>query len=102
MPAATDVATAPVVVLGIVGGYVVARETRVRALGGVVLGAAGAYAARTWLARTDVPTTAGLLALYVGALGASHPLARRVGAWPSVLGVAAVSAGVTWAVADRR
>ncbi len=102
MRAATDVSTAPLAALGLLGGYVLAQQTGVRALGGVVLGGVGAYAARTWLAKAGAPATAGLLALYVGGMGLSHPLAKKVGAWPSVLGVAAVSAGASWAVADRR
>lgn len=94
--------TAPIAALGLVGGYVAARETGIRPLGGVVLGAAGLYAGRTWLAKAGAPTAAGLAALYLGGFGASHPLAKKIGAWPSVLTVAAVSAVASWAVADRR
>ena len=94
--------TAPIAALGLVGGYVAARETGIRPLGGVVLGAAGLYAGRSWLAKAGVPATAGLAALYLGGFGASHPLAKRIGAWPSVLAVAAVSAAASWVVADRR
>jgi hypothetical protein len=43
-----------------------------------------------------------LLATYLAAFGASHPLAKRIGAWPSVLAVAAVSAGASNLLADRR
>lgn len=99
---AADVTTAPIAALGLVGGYVAARETGIRPLGGVVLGAAGLYAGRTWLAKVGTPATAGLAALYLGGFGASHPLAKKIGAWPSVLAVAAVSAAASWAVADRR
>ena len=35
-------------------------------------------------------------------MGVSHPLAKKVGTWPSVLGVTAVSAGAAWLLADRR
>ncbi|GAA5028678.1 hypothetical protein GCM10023258_24460 [Terrabacter aeriphilus] len=99
---ATDVTTAPIAALGLVGGYVAARESGVRPLGGVVLGVAGVYAGRTWLAKAGGPATAGLAAVYLGGFGASHPLAKRIGAWPSVLAVAAVSAAASWAVVDRR
>jgi zinc transporter ZupT len=34
--------------------------------------------------------------------GVSHPLARRIGAWPSVFAVAAVSGGASNLLADRR
>jgi len=98
---ATDVHTAPLAALGLVGGYVTARESGVRALGGVVLGAAGAYAGRTWLAKKGPATAGALAALYLGGFGASHPLAKKIGAWPSVLTVAALSAGASYWFADR-
>jgi hypothetical protein len=99
---ATDVTTAPIAALGLVGGYVVARESGVRPLGGVVLGAAGLYAGRTWLAKAGGAGAVALSAVYLGGFAASHPLAKKVGAWPSVLAVAALSAAASWVVADRR
>ena len=99
---ATQVRTAPLVALGLLGGYAVARETGLRPLGGVVLAAAGAYAGRTWLARRGPAVTVGLSALYVLGFGASHPLAKRIGAWPSVLAVTAAASGASWALVDRR
>ena len=99
---AASVTTAPLTALGLLGGYLVARETGIRPLGGVVLGAAGAYAGRTWLAKRGPGVTAALSALYVLGFGASHPLARRIGAWPSVVVVTALSAGASWLAVDRR
>jgi hypothetical protein len=101
--ASTDVsATAPVVAAGLVGGYAVARYSGRRELGGVVLAAAAAWCGRTWL-RSSGPATAGLLgATYLGAFGASHPLAKKVGAWPSVGLVTAAAAGAAHVAADRR
>ena len=84
-----------------IGGYLTARETGIRPLGGVVLAAAGLYAGRTWLATRGPAVTGGLAALYLGGFGASHPLAKKIGAWPAVLSVAAVSAGAAWAAVDR-
>lgn len=98
---ATAVRTAPLTVLGLVGGYLVARESGIRPLGGVLLGACGAFAGRTWLAKTGPASTALLSALYVGGFGLSHPLAKKIGAWPSVLAVSALSAGASWALCDR-
>ena len=98
---ATQVRTAPLVALGLLGGYTVARETGLRPLGGVVLAAAGTYAGRTWLARRGPAVTTALGALYVLGFGASHPLAKKVGAWPSVLAVTAAAAGASWALVDR-
>jgi hypothetical protein len=94
--------TAPVVAGSLIGGYLVARETKVRPLGGVVLAAGGALAGREW-ARTVGPAgTAALSAVYLGSFGASHPLAKKIGAWPAVLTAAGVSAAAAWLVSDRR
>jgi hypothetical protein len=99
---ATSVSTAPVVALGLVGGYLTARETGIRPLGGVLLGAAGIFAGRTWLAKRGPAVTAALSAVYLLGFGGSHPLAKKIGAWPSVLVVTAVSAGASWALVDRQ
>ncbi|MFF6800653.1 hypothetical protein [Streptomyces sp. NPDC012616] len=87
---------------GLVGGYAVARWTRQRPLGGAVLAAAGAAAARQWRQQAGGKAAGALSAAYVAAFAASHPLAKRVGAWPSVFGVAGAVALASWAVADRR
>ncbi|MEV5454905.1 hypothetical protein AB0L31_33725, partial [Streptomyces sp. NPDC052535] len=39
---------------------------------------------------------------YVAGFAGSHPLAKKVGAWPAVFGVAGAVALASWAVADRR
>ncbi|PFG36023.1 hypothetical protein ATL41_0727 [Flavimobilis soli] len=85
---------------GLVGGYAVARATGVRALGGVALAAAGVAAGRTWV-RAGIPQTAALAATYVAAFGLSHPLAKKIGAWPSVLTVAAAAGAASHLLADR-
>lgn len=93
--------TSALVAAGLVGGYLTARVTKVRLLGGVVLGAAGILAGKQWLDRQG-PATAGLLsAVYLGAFGASHPLAKKIGAWPSVAVVTAVTAGAAHVLGDR-
>jgi hypothetical protein len=96
------VPTAPIAAGSLVAGYLVARETGIRPLGGAVLAAAGAWCAREWARVAGPGVAAGLLATYLAAFGASHPLAKRVGPWPSVLGVAAVSGSAAWALSDRR
>ena len=40
---AADVQTAPLAALGLLGGYVTARETQIRPLGGVVLALMGTF-----------------------------------------------------------
>lgn len=97
-----NVNSAAVVATGLLGGWLSARETGIRPLGGAVLAAAGVWAGRSWLAKTDVATTVGLSAIYVGAFGASHPLAKRIGSWPAVLAATAVSAGAAYALSDSR
>ncbi len=99
---ARKVRTAPLAALGLVGGYLAARESGIRPVGGVLLGAAGLYCGRTWLAKRGPAVTAALSALYVGGFGLSHPLARKIGAWPAVLAVSAASAGACWALVDSQ
>lgn len=94
--------TAPVVAGSLIGGYLVARESGVRPLGGVVLALGGGWSARRWQREQGTAVTAVLLAVYLGGFGGSHPLAKRIGAWPSVLTVAAASGGSAWLLADRR
>ncbi|MGW1891639.1 hypothetical protein ACWCP6_15490 [Streptomyces sp. NPDC002004] len=94
--------SAPIAAAGLVGGYAVARWTKKRQLGGVVLAAGGAAAAQQWRREAGGKAAAGLTAAYVAAFAGSHPLAKKIGAWPSVFGVAGAVALASWAVADRR
>ncbi len=93
--------TAPVVAPGLAGGYATARFSGVRLAGGVVLAAAGARAAWSWRAAHGPAVAVAPGAVYLGAFAASHPLAARIGAWPSVALVTAVASGVAGA-ADLR
>jgi len=86
----------------LIGGWQVARRTGVRPLGGAVLLAGGVLAAREWSRRAGPAVTGALVATYAGAFGLSHPLAKRIGAWPSVLVVSAVTAAASYVAADRR
>ncbi|MER5734621.1 MULTISPECIES: hypothetical protein [unclassified Streptomyces] len=87
---------------GLVGGYAVARWTKKRPLGGVVLAVAGGVAAREWQRVGGVKTAVGLSAAYVAAFGGSHPLAKKVGAWPAVFTVAGAMGAASWAVTRGR
>ncbi|MEU9674421.1 hypothetical protein AB0D92_12875 [Streptomyces parvus] len=86
---------------GLVGGYGVARWTGKRPLGGVALAAAGALAAYEWNRQAGPRAAAGLSVAYVAAFAGSHPLAKKVGAWPSVFAVAGGVATASWAVTRR-
>lgn len=94
--------TAPIVAGSLIGGYLVARETKIRPLGGAVLAAGGAICAREWSRKVGPGGAAVLAAVYLGAFGASHPLAKKIGAWPAVFTAAGVSAGTAWVVSDHR
>lgn len=100
MKEAREVATAPLAAAGLFGGFLTARETGIRPLGGVVLAAAGAYASRSWYAKKGWPTATALSLTYLAGFGASHPLAKKIGAWPSVLAVSAVSAAAAYLFSD--
>ncbi|WJV48480.1 hypothetical protein [Streptomyces flavofungini] len=96
IPAAAVAAT------GLVGGYAVARFTKKRPLGGAVLAVAGAAAAQQWRRQAGGKAAAALSAAYVAGFAGSHPLAKKVGAWPAVFGVAGSVALASWVVVDRR
>ncbi|MET9135343.1 MULTISPECIES: hypothetical protein [Streptomyces] len=95
------VPSAAVAAGGLVGGYGVARWTKRRELGGAVLAVAGAAAAEQWRRRAGGAAAGALTAAYVAGFAGSHPLAKKVGAWPAVLGVAGAVALASWVVADR-
>jgi hypothetical protein len=76
---------------GLVGGFAAARYTKRRELGGAVFAVAGAFAGREWARATGPASAAALGAVYTLAMGGSHPLAKKVGPWPSVLLVTAAT-----------
>ena len=98
----TPAATSALAAGSLVAGYAVAASTGVRELGGLVLLAGAAACAVAWRRQAGMPTAAGLVVLYAGGFVASHPLAGVLGAWPSVLTVAAVVGGVSHALTRRR
>jgi hypothetical protein len=93
--------TAPIAAGSLAVGYGVAVRSRVRPLGGAVLLAGTVWCPREWTRRHGVLTAAALVGVQSAAFVVSHRLARRIGAWPSVLVTAAVS-GAAAALADRR
>lgn len=92
--------TAPVVAAGLIGGYASARHAKRDDLATVVFAGAGVWCTRIWNRRYGAGTATGLLGCYLSTFAVSHPLARRIGAWPSVLAMSAVAVAVT-AMADR-
>lgn len=88
-------------VSGIVGGYAVARWTKKRPLGGAALLGAGALAAWQWQRAAGTKATVGLSAAYLAAFAGSHPLAKKIGAWPSVFSVAGGVAAASYAITRK-
>jgi hypothetical protein len=96
------VPTALIAALTLVVGFGVAQATDVRALGGAVLLAGGAWCAvRAWRPAGPLRTLV-VLVVAAACFVVSHVLAPHLGAWPSVVLVAAVLAAVTWVLVDRR
>ena len=94
--------TAPVAGGSLIAGFALARASGVRPLGAVPLAIGGGWCTRRWQQRGGMALAGGLLGVYTLAFIGSHPLAKRIGAWPSVLAVSAVSAAAAYAVSDRR
>jgi hypothetical protein len=94
--------TAPVAGGTLIAGYAVAVGTGSRLLGGVVLLIGGVWCILTWSRRHGVRTAATLAGVGLGAFILSHVLALAIGAWPSVLFVAALMAVAAWSQADAR
>ncbi|WP_407079917.1 hypothetical protein [Arthrobacter zhaoxinii] len=87
---------------GLIGGYKTARSTGNRQLGGAVLAAAGAGAFALWKRDAGTGTAAALTAGYVAAFGLSHPLAKKMGAWPAVYTVTGAVAAASLVFGRRR
>ena len=94
--------TAPIAAGTLIVAYAVAVGTGSRPLGGVVLAIGGLWCIWAWLQRHGRRTATILGCVGFAAFVLSHVLALAIGAWPSVLLVAAVVAAVTWIRADAR
>jgi CHASE2 domain-containing sensor protein len=94
--------TAPVAAGSLIVGYAVAAGTGSRPLGGVVLLAGGMWCITAWRRRHGARTAALLAGVAFSAFVISHVLALAIGAWPSVLLVAAATALAAWWFADAR
>lgn len=101
-PRALAAPTAPLAAASLIGGYAVAASTGSRPLGGVVLAAGGLACVEIWRRRHGIRTAAGLGAAGLTAFAVSHVLGRAIGAWPSVLVVAAAMGALAWTFADSR
>jgi hypothetical protein len=102
MATSSAAVTASVAAGSLVVGYGVAAVTDVRAAGGAVLLLGGAWCARRWWLGHGPTTAVALAGTYAAAFVVSHPLARQIGAWPSVLSVAAATGVVSYAATRQR
>lgn len=95
-------ATAPVAAGSMFGSYVIA--SRVGSRTGAVVTMAGAlgWCTAAWKRDHGTTTAAALVGVYLAGFGVSHPLARRVGAWPAVTGMTALTGLASYVAADRR
>lgn len=96
------VLTAPLAATGLIAGFGVAVGSGSRPLGGAMMAAFGLTCIAVWLRRDGRRTTAWLTATGLLAFAISHVLGLVIGAWPSVLVVSAVTAGVCWWLSDSR
>jgi len=94
--------TAPVAAGSLIAGYAVAVGSGSRPLGGVVMLIGGMWCVREWTRRQGPRTAITLAGVALAAFIVSHVLALGVGAWPAVLLVSAIVAGVTWLRVDAR
>lgn len=94
--------TAPVAAASLIAGFAVAVSTGSRPLGGLALAAGGLWCIWAWRRRHGTRMAAILGCVGFGAFVLSHVLGLAIGAWPSVLLVAAVVAVVVWIKADAR
>jgi hypothetical protein len=94
--------TAPVAAASFIVAYAVVVASGSRPLGGVVLAIGGLWCIQVWRRRHGTKTALTLAGVGLAAFVLSHLLALVIGAWPSVLLVAAGVAAVAWSRADAQ
>jgi hypothetical protein len=94
--------TAPIAATGLIAGFGVAVATGSRPAGGVVLAVCGLLCVAVWVRRDGRRTAAVLTGAGLAAFALSHVLGRVMGAWPSVLLMAAGTAALCWRLSDSR
>ncbi|MDD2858123.1 MAG: hypothetical protein PHU75_05540 [Candidatus Nanopelagicales bacterium] len=79
-------------------GFGVAQATGNRPLGGAVLLAGAATCGVLWWRQAGAVPTLVSEAVFAAAFIGSHPLAKQIGAWPSVAVVAGATAVISYAI----
>lgn len=86
----------------LIGAFGVAQAADNRTAGGVVLLAGGAAATWHWWRVAGPKAAVANATIFAAAFVLSHPLAKQIGAWPSVVTVTAVTAGATYLIASPK
>lgn len=94
--------TAAVAAGSLVLGYAVADLTGLRWLGGLVLAVGVALCWQRWRRVVGGGGAVALAGLYVVGFVVVHLITSTLGAWPSVLLVAALVGAACWLLVDRR
>ncbi len=77
---------------GLIGGFAVAQKAGHRYAGGSIAAAAGLGAMESCRRRRGISPTLVLGTAYAASLAGSHPLAKKLGAWPAVCTATAATA----------
>lgn len=102
VPCVSTRAAIPVVAaVAFLAGFGVAELTGVRAIGGLVLLAGGAWCARAAYRLAGGTATVMLVVVALALFVISHPLGHLIGAWPAVVVSAALVAVVAAAILAR-
>ena len=101
-PVVDRASTAALSAAGLIAGFGVADASGSRPLGGLVLAAFGLTCIYVWLRRDGRRTAIQLTVIGLLAFALSHVLGLLLGAWPSVILVAAGTALVCWRRSDSR
>ena len=99
---ADRVPTAPLAAAGLIAGFGVAVGSGSRPLGGAVMAAFGVSCIAVWVRRDGRRVALALTATGLLAFAVSHVLGLVIGAWPSVIVVSAVTAGLCRRLSDSR
>ncbi len=96
------VPTAPVAAGSMLASYLTASRLGSSSGALVLMGGGLGWSARSWNAVQGPRVASALAGLYLAAFGLSHPLAKRIGAWPAVLAATAATGLGAHLAADRR
>ena len=96
------VPTSLLAAVGLIAGFATATTTGSRPLGGAVMAVFGLTCIYFWVARDGGATAIRLTLVGLTAFVLSHLIALALGAWPSVLLVAAATAWLCWRWSDSK